>query len=176
MNNHNRTEFKSHEGNGPIDHISVNNNKNDRFEKYLDLETIEKEINDQRERDQRFGEMSNEIVANKEKAKRGPLKKIAGEILLVLAAAGIVFGAGALEKKTVEEEIAATEEAKNKESAGAVMEFDISGGTGRLETPSGKVYTIDNTDGMSEEQIKEKLVEMRDDDMKKAEERAAFGE
>ena len=148
MNNHNKTEFKSHEGDGPIDHISVNNNKNDHFEKYLDLPTIEEDRRNRRELDQRFGGVGNESVANRKKAKKGPLHKLLIATGVALAASGLIL-AGKVDKDFLDESKRLEEQnKKNVVDDNILYGEDIS----RLITPSGKVFTV-RTDGRSREEI-----------------------
>lgn len=176
MTNPNRSRFTSHESDGPIKHISINNSDINYDQELLDLEAIEKDIKDHRERNQELGKMSNEVIANKNKAKHGPLKAIVKGVVATLVTIGVIAGIGSLEKISLEQQKKAEEEMRNKNLAGSPMHFNIGSDSSTLIGSNGKVYTVENN-GRSEEEVKNVLIGMMDDDIKNTEEREAqFGE
>ena len=86
MNNHERATQFTANNDGPINHIGVESSQ-----KHLDREMIREDIEFRRELNRKFGETGNEDVKNKEKAKRGPLKKLAIQILIGVGAL-VAFG------------------------------------------------------------------------------------
>ena len=93
MNNHERTTQFTVNNDGPISHIGV-----DSSQKYLDREMIKEDVEFRRELNRKFGEVGNEDVKNREKAKRGPLRKVAIRVLIgigaLVAFGGVLYATG----------------------------------------------------------------------------------
>ncbi len=166
MNNHNRPVANNHESADGPDYISVDSSNVDKRQRYLDMETIEKDMNTNRELNLKFGEISNDDVANREKAKKGPLRKIATGALLALIAAGIII-AGKVERDSLMAQKEAEEAMEDNDATEEAMRFDIGSDVSTYVAPDGTTYTAE-TNGRSPEEMKKVLEQMRFNDIERA--------
>ena len=166
MNNHNRPVINNHESADGPDYISVDSSDVDKRQQYLDMETIEKDMETNRELNLKFGEVSNDDVANREKAKSGPLKKIVAGTILALIAAGFII-AGKVEKDSLEAQKKAEEAMEDNDAFEEAMRFDIGSDVSTYVAPDGMTYTA-KTNGRSPEEMKKVLEQMRFNDIERS--------
>ncbi|MBO4813219.1 hypothetical protein J5491_03690 [Candidatus Saccharibacteria bacterium] len=120
-------------------------------------------------------EQVDQSKAERNEALRKTLRKL-GFLAATLALSGGIVLAGKGYKETVDAERQAQIEAENQNN-GAKLSFNIHSDpntniiSGQLVAPNGQVYVCEGAPGDTEEQVKNRLVGMMDEDNQKAEKR-----
>lgn len=125
------------------------------------------------------GERAQTDQPTPEKARKTPkiIRKIGVAALMATAAAGALFVAGKGDKEALEAENRARVEAESQ-NYGAKLDFNIHSDpntnviSGELVAPNGQVYHYEGAPGTTEEDVKNSLTRMMDNDNQGAAERS----